>query len=325
MGIKNKIFGTITFACICLFAGTAFGAQRFDATPYGMEGNYVLHQTVWGEIDQGQGQYEIKLIGEQPAGANYNKRIFLEITPPKGKGEVSLIPLQDTINGFEPRIELHSFMTHGKKEIFLAMSGADRSFKNQFFIIELGRYENRFVYDSVAVAMPICKGNFRAGFKLRVLVLDTNQESFIDLSPRKTYYSQRGIYNAANGALRRELTTWGGHFMTLEPVDVDGDKISELRGLMVMYGTGVGDPVAQIQSVLKYKAGGWYVVRSNTAPASDLRFVPTPVKTAPAKRPARRIVRVKRATPAATQKITTSPAQGTPINTDSQQQTTTPQ
>lgn len=314
MEVKKKLFGILMFAYVCLFAGTAWGAQNIDMTPYGMDGNFVLHQTVFDEIKQGQGKYEIKLIGEQPAGGNYNKRIFLEITPPKGKGEVSLIPLQSMINGFEPRIELQSFITSTKKEIFLAVSGADRSFKNQFYIIELKEYDNRFIYDSMALGIPVAKGNFRAGFKLRVLVLDTNRESFIDLSPRKAYYSQRGIYNAS-GALRKEVTTWGGQFLTLEPVDVDGDKICELRGLMVMYGTGPGDPIAQIQSVLKYKAGGWYVLRSNTAPAGDLKFVTTPPKATPAKKPTRRIVRVKRAVPAAAKKVTAAPNRDTTIST----------
>lgn len=316
MKTRKKLLGILVIACACLFAGAAFGAQKIDMTQYGREGNYVLHQTIWGEIKQGQGQYEIKLIGEQPLGANYNKKIFLEVTPPKGKGEATLIPLQDTINGFEPRIELQSFINSAKKEIFLSVSGADSSFKNQFYIIELGEYENRFIYDSLAVGIPVAKGNFRAGFKLRVLVLETNQESFINLSPRKAYYSQRGIYNAQNGALRKTVTTWGGQFITLEPVDVDGDKICELRGVMIMYGTGPGDPVAQIQSVLKYKSGGWYVVRSNTAPASDLKFVEPVTKPTPAKKPVtRRIVRVKRATPAATKKTTTTPSANTTINT----------
>ncbi len=297
----KKSCGILVLMFTCLFVSAAFAAQPFDATSYKMQGNYVLHQTVTGEIKDGQGEYTIKLIGEQPTGANYNKKLFLEVTPPKGKGDTVLIPLQDSINGFEPRIELKSFTEYGKNDIFLAISGSDRTFKNKFYVLELGDYdyESRFIYDSRAVTMPIVKGNFRPGYKLRVLVLDTAQQSFIDLSPRKAFYNQRGIYNAKNGALRKQVTTWGGEFITLEPVDVDGDKVYELRGLMVMYGTGPSNPVAQIQSVLKYKGGGWYVLRSNTAPARDLKFVQAAKKktTTKKKTTSGRIVKIKRATP----------------------------
>ena len=310
--MKSKLLWVITFSFVCLFTDAAFAAQPFDAAAYGLEGNYVLHRTLFGELNEGQGDTEIRLIGEQPAGSGFNKRLFLEIVPPKGRGEIYLIPLQDTINGFEPQIQLHSFTDPEKKEIFLSVSGADRSFQNNFYIIQIGGYDDsRFIYDSAAVNMPVAKGNFRAGFKLRMLVLDTNQESFIDLSPRKSLYSRSGIYNAQNGALRREMTAWSGQFVALEPTDTDGDGIAELRGLMIMYGVGSNDPLAQIQSVLKYRRGGWYVERVDSAPASGLNYVrsaPAP-KTQPSKKPTGRIVRVKRATPAATKRnIDTTPA-----------------
>lgn len=311
--MKIKIYGLFTLLFVNLFAVAASAAQPFDASPYKMQGNYVLHQTALGEIEKGRGEYTIKLIGEQPAGANFNKKLFLEVTPPKGRGDTTLIPLQDDINGFEPRIELKNFRNHEKNDIFLVVNGADRTFKNKFYILELGDYENRFIYDSLAVSMPIVKGNFRAGYKLRVLVLDTEKESFIDLAPRKAHYNQRGIYNEKNGALRREVTAWGGQFVELEPVDIDGDQIYELRGLMVMYGTGPTDPLVQVQSVLKYTGGGWYVVRSNTAPLAGLDFVRPAQKTAqPVKKTKPgRIVKIRRATPTVRRPVTAGSSAGT--------------
>lgn len=297
--MKIKFFGLFALIFVNLFAAGAFAAQPFDASPYEMQGSFVLHQTLSGPIERGMGDYTIKLIGEQQPGTDFNERLFLEITPPKGKGDTKLVPMQDYINGIDPRIELRNFRNNDVSDIFLAVKGEASTFKNRFYILELGEYEDRFIYDSKALNVPIVKGNFRAGYKLRVLVLDTSQESFVDLAPRRAYYNQRGYYNASNGALRREVTTWGDQFMSLEAVDVDGDNIYELRGRMVMYGTGRSDPLVQVLSVLKYSQGGWYVMRSDTTPANGLDFVKKP---APGTQPANtkgRIVKIKRPTPAA--------------------------
>lgn len=309
--MKKNIFCILTFVFTCFSVNEAQAAQPYDASPYNMAGNYVLHQTVYGELTRGSGQYEIRLIGEQPAGANFNRKLFFEIIPPKGKGDTYMIPLQDDIDGYDPRMELRNFVTREKNEIFLTVSGADNSFKNKFYVLELDEYENRFIYDSSALKLPVIKGNFRAGYQIRTLVIDTGQEKFIDLSPRKAQYNGR-IYNAKNGALLRQVTAWGGEFISLQPVDRDKDGIYELRGLMVLYGTGPGDPIAQVHSVLKYSHGGWGVVSSNTAPVSGLKFV---TKAAPTKTPAKkRIVRVRRATPAV-QKPADSTINTTPSST----------
>ena len=168
-------------------------------------------------------------------------------------------------------------MSRDKSEIVLSVENG-RGDAARFFIIAVDKRSGKVLYDSGATPIPTIRGRFLHNYRAEILIEENRYRSLIDLSSRKAIYDRRQVYNEASGSLRSAVRIWRNGQSLLQPIDTDNDGIYELKGVINLNGVGRGDPIAYVETTLKYADGAWQVLDSWIAPAEDLANLPQPIR-----------------------------------------------
>lgn len=264
----------LSFAFFSVFAAdVAHGAPAgtFDARSYGLRGNYLIAGEAKGVLEAGGKTAVVRLIAQRDRGETFNKEFLLEVRPAEGKP--FLVRLPDNAGGFDPKMELRPFVKRGKSEIFLAIQTGGSGGIVRFLVVEVKKRQGKVVYDSDATPLPTFYGKFLDGYKARVDVKETETHVTLDLVPRKSLYDKDGVYDPETGRVIKPTDVWGGGYGLIQAMDVDGDGLYELRGIVELSGAYHADRVAGVESVLKCVEGVWQVQSSRITPASDLKIL----------------------------------------------------
>jgi hypothetical protein len=143
-------------------------------------------------------------------------------------------------------------------------------------IIEVRDGQGQVIYDSQTTKVPTIKGKFFDNYRAEVFVQETGARALIDLSSRKANYDRRLVYHEGTGALRSSVTVWEDRHSSLQPVDVDGDGLFELKGVIDLVGVTRADRIAYVEFTLQYAEGAWHVLDSWVVPVEDLANLPIP-------------------------------------------------
>jgi hypothetical protein len=249
----------------------------FDGKPYGLEkGNYVVARREKGILGTSGVVGRVRLIALRREDGIYDRALFLEITPGAPEVPPFLITLPSDVQGFDSKIEIKRFTALDRAEILLSLRSGRRG-RERLLIIE-AKEGGRVLYDSQTTKLPTIKGRFFDGYRAEVVAEGTSERLPIDLSNRKELYNKRLVYNESSGTLRSPVTVWGDRYEVFRPMDVDGDGLYELKGVLELYGVGRADRVAYVDATLKYAGGQWTVADCWLVPAEDLSRLPEPIR-----------------------------------------------
>jgi hypothetical protein len=245
----------------------------FDEKTYGLEGSYAVLGVENGNLET-DGQIDrVRLLALRKEDGIYDRALLLEIAPLEE--EPFLIRLSEDVKGFDSKIELRSFASTRKSEILLSVKGANDEV-GRLLIIEVRKGQGRVIFDSRTTKIPTIKGKFFDKYRAEVFVQETGARALIDLSSRKANYNRRRVYHESTGTLRTPITVWEDRHSSLEPVDVDGDGLYELKGVVDLVGVTRTDRIAYVEFTLQYDEGTWHVLDSWVVPVEDLANLPIP-------------------------------------------------
>jgi hypothetical protein len=245
----------------------------FDEKAYGLEGSYAVLGVENGNLQVGGGVDRVRLLALRKEDGIYDRALLLEIAPLEK--EPFLIRLSEDIKGFDSKIELKSFVSTRKSEILLSVKSVNDEI-GRLLIIEVREGQGHVIYDSRTAKIPTIKGKFFDNYRAEVFVQETGARALIDLSSRKERYNRRLIYHESTGTLRNPVTVWEDRHSLLQPVDVDGDGLYELRGVADLVGVTRSDRIAYVEFTLQYVEGAWHVLDSWVVPVEDLTNLPIP-------------------------------------------------
>ncbi len=126
----------------------------------------------------------------------------------------------------------------------------------------------RLIFNAQTNHPPAFGGRLEDGFRARLVIRDTGEEYRIDLSERRSFYRENGVYDAA-GSLLRDVELWGGGYGLIEAVDGDGDGVWELRVVQAVNGFANVDDVAYIESFLGWTGDGWKIEKFTVKSATQ--------------------------------------------------------
>ena len=246
----------------------------FDETRYGLEGNYAVLGVEKGNLQADGRIDQVRLLALRKEDGIYNRALLLEITPLELEEEPFLIHLPEDVKGFGSKMELKNFVSARKSEILLSVESANDAVE-RLLIVEVSERQGRVIYDSRTAAIPTIEGKFFDNYRAEVFVRETGARALIDLSSRKESYNEKRVYHESTGALRSPVTVWKDRLSLLQPVDMDGDGLYELRGVADLVGVTRADRIAYVEFTLRYD-GAWRVRDSWVVPAEDLANLPLP-------------------------------------------------
>jgi hypothetical protein len=245
----------------------------FDEKNFGLEGNYAVLGVENGNLEADGKVDRVRLLALRKEDGIYDREIFLEIAPLEE--EPFLVRLSEDVKGFDSKIELKSFVSPRKSEVLLSVKGVDDEV-GRLLIIEVQEGRGQVIYDSQVTKVPTIFGKFFDNYRAEILVQETGARALIDLSSRKANYDRRLVYHESTGTLRNPITVWEDRHSSLQPVDVDGDGLYELKGVVDLVGVTRADPIAYVEFTLQYEGGTWRVLDSWVVPVEDLANLPIP-------------------------------------------------
>jgi hypothetical protein len=245
----------------------------FDEKTYGLEGNYAVLGVENGNLEADDRLDRVRLLALRKEDGIYDRALLLEIAPPEE--EPFLIHFSDDVKGFDSKIELKNFVSPRKSEILLSVKGVNDEI-GRLLVVEVREKQGRVIYDSRTVAIPTIKGKFYDNYRAEVFVQETGARALIDLSSRKANYDRRRVYHESTGSLRNPITIWEDRHSELQPVDVDGDGLHELKGVIDLVGVTRADRIAYVEFTLQYDGNAWHVLESWVVPVEDLANLPIP-------------------------------------------------
>ena len=247
----------------------------FDGAAHGLEGHYVVVAEERGVLEPNGMPKRIRLVALRREGGVYDRALLLEVTPP---GEPPLlIPLPEDVRGIGSRIDLKNFISRSKHEVFVA-TRSGRGAEERFLIIGLENREGRIIFDSRTTRLPTIRGRFFDNYRAEIFVEETQTRGLIDLSSRREQYARSFVYNEPSGRLRSPVTMWWNRFSEIEAVDVNGDGVLELRGLIVLHGAGRTDRVAYVAPTMRFWDGEWVILSCLVVPVEDLSNFVAPIR-----------------------------------------------
>ncbi|MDR1977536.1 MAG: hypothetical protein LBQ42_02260 [Synergistaceae bacterium] len=245
----------------------------FDEKAHGLEGNYAVLGVENGNLEKEDRIDRVRLLALRKEDGIYDRALLLEVEP---MGDPPfLIRLSEDVKGFDSTIQLKNFASPDKSEILLSVKGVDDTI-GRLLVIQVREGEGRVIYDSQTTKLPTIKGRFFNNYRAEIVVQETGARALIDLSSRKANYDRRLVYNESSGTLRTPITVWEDRHSSLQPVDVDGDGVYELKGVIDLVGVTRADRIAYVEFTLQYANGSWWVMDSWVVPVEDLANLPIP-------------------------------------------------
>ena len=249
------------------------GGRSFDGTAYGLEGDYTVLQETTGILETGGDACRVRLVALRKEDGIYDRALLLEIIPADGGPSFPFHFPQD-VKGFDSRIDLKNFVSRDKSEVLLTVQNG-RGGVERFLIVEIESGQGNVLYDSQTFQIPSVRGRFLSRFRAEVFVEETGTWSLIDLSARRARYVRNLVYLDSSEELRSPITLWRSR-SELQPADVDGDGIYELKGVIELSGAGRADRIAYVETTLKYQDGQWRAFDCWVTPVEDLANKPIP-------------------------------------------------
>lgn len=199
---------------------------------------------------------DIVLIGKKEDFLQINS-IKISITT----GDNTEIITPKLTEGINPKIIIKDFNMDNVKDIFLRIDtggngGAGRSIY-QIISYKDNKLKNIFGEENFSEGLNF-RVSFSDNYKLGIENLDINKIFTIDISEKKEFYEEQGIYK--NGRLIKNINGSVDLFFNLTPqVDQYGDVI--LIGQQYIFGVSISDAIGEVTSVLKYNAqnGKWII------------------------------------------------------------------
>ena len=273
----KKLLCSIFAVLVLLSAGSmAFAAEptRFDGKVYNMTGDLWVVEEVPVVLTSGQGNSTVRLISLKPEGSDLNERFWLEVRPPADAPYPTpyIVELPRGIRGYNPRLEVSKFVVGERQHGFLVLETVPGG-PRQFAVLELQGQRLVVLFDSMVVARAILSGNYIGQYKVMLHVYDTGTDAILDVSPRKSYYQSKGVYNS-RGDILETVSVSAYRYRDVSIGQRDADGVSQLNAVIDLYGYDGSDHIAIINCTMRYDSnfGFWKLTKSEFVPDSDIGF-----------------------------------------------------
>lgn len=266
--------------------GSAFAKDtKFDGSLFNMkkELNLWAIQELKGNIDGDQYEDTVTLVVDRDKRSDMADRMWFEVqlgypvnTPDSKIPKPFIVPLPEDLRGFNPVMQLTSFIPGEKEQVFLTWDATDKG-PRYFAVIEIRandvRRDAKFLFDSRTMARAILSGEFIGKFRATIHVDDTKTNALLDLTGKKDFYVKNKIYQS-NGKLLKSTAISAKRYDNISLGDRDPAGITLLNAVIELYGAGDADHVATVNCIMKYDPAfaSWKVVESQITPAEGIRF-----------------------------------------------------
>ena len=209
------------------------------------------------DIHDTGGRRTISLLGEPFGdGAAFMKALYLHIDTGDPANDVVLMLPSPTGSGYGPSLALRDFTGDGIPEAFVTASTGGSGGIVNALVVSLTGTRHRVIFDSGTSTAPTFSGTIGADGTAHLLIGET----------RETHTFTRQSPVTSDAGEGKKIDLWGGSYGLIEPVDMDGDGVFELRGVQQVRGASNADRVAEIRSILAWSRDGWEVREAVVAP-----------------------------------------------------------
>jgi hypothetical protein len=214
-----------------------------------------------GDLD-GDGREEtVRLVGRRAEDSPFCEDLALAVEP-----AWRLWPLPTAAaTGYAPELRLTDLTGDDTEEILLtADTGGSGGLVNAAVVIasrEGEVWSLRRIYDAQSGPVPTLEGALTDGFAARLEItapgFDRREET-LDLSSRRSFYLETGIYDE-DGKLLREVPIWGDALMAVAPLSAAAGG----PGLQITQqprGAANADRLAEVRTLLVWRDDRWEAI-----------------------------------------------------------------
>lgn len=257
--------------------------RRFDGTMYDLKGDLRVIEEMTGNLNGDEYADTVRMVVLREGGDERFDRMWFEVqegyahyTPANRRPAAYLVPLPGGVKGYNPHVELAKFVEGDTEQLFLtydATAGGPRYFAVVRIRANDVRRDAVFLFDSRTMDRAIVSGNYLGRYLANVRIADTNTNATLDVSGRKAFYEQEGVYSA-KGEILRSVAVDVTRYEKISIGAKGLDGISMLVAQMGLFGFSDADRLTTVKCTLKYDRlfNSWRVVDSEVIPEPDVRF-----------------------------------------------------
>lgn len=286
--VKRTVYGILTMlmaVVLVSWAGSAYSADaKFDGGRYDLKGDLRLLQEMQGNLNDDAYEDTVRLIGLRVPGDSRYDRFWLEVqdgyaqhTPRNRRPAPYLVSLPGELKGYNPTAELADFTAEQADQVFLTFDATVQG-PRWFAVIQIRdrdvRRDAKFLFDSRTMERALVSGSYMGKYLVNIRIVDTNTNFTLDVSKRKAFYEQNGIYGRDGKILRpHSIGVTRYEKISIGPDAING--VSMLVAQMGIYGYDDTDRLATVKCTLVYDRlyGVWRVAHSEVIPEPDIAFM----------------------------------------------------
>lgn len=220
------------------------------------------------DVNGDQVKDRILLIGEkEKKDAIFNMCFMIKVIDGKTNKETT-IKLED-FAGYGGEIFLADFTGDQVADIMVTTNSGGSGGIIFSRIITLEDHEIKIIFNEKDNQGLNFEGKFVNGFKAELQEANFKKVITIDLSAFKDLYIESKIYDS-NGKILEKVEPWTDPFSVLEPIDIDGDGVYELKGFQAISGAFHANRISDLISLWKYGNGKWKIKEAKYSTTLDL-------------------------------------------------------
>jgi hypothetical protein len=194
------------------------------------------------------------LVGRKPD-ANSKFADDLTIVIKDGASQNTITMKLPNIGGYDSKIFVGDFSGDKVSDVFVKIpTGGSGGIIEHRIVTFIG--EPQIIFGAQENKGIVITGRFVEGFKAELAEDVTKRKVTVDLANKRDRYVKANVYDT-NGVVLREQNIQASSLGLLEPIDIDGDGVYEIKGQQRVPGIANADTVANIYSLLKYQDGKW--------------------------------------------------------------------
>jgi hypothetical protein len=248
------------------------GTGRLERVPFVLPAGAKVLGTARGHIT-GLGGItrtdKVWLYGQLFEGSpNFYEYLYLTLVPGATGKPIPLLLPPAANSGYDPRLRLSDFTGDGLQDVLMVAPTGGSGGAQGYAAFSVPRGKQQLILDSETNAGISVTGQYLPDYRARVQVAQTRRNYVLDLSARKAFYDEMGVYK--DGKLLQTVEPWAGPVGLLRAVPRPRRRsVSDLRLYQQIKGLTNADTIAQVNSLWRYTTKGWKLLSAPLKPVGD--------------------------------------------------------